>query len=768
MAAFVVPVVPPRAATAALPSGSPRRRRRRGPLRVVAAVVPVGRTAGPFEPEPLVAGGAGSGGSGGGGGGGGSSGGGRWRGSTDGASVEAVAAGRVAPPPLPLTDPDAETVGTFRLAAASGSPPAPTPSLPRNGAVASPTAAGGSTATEDADDDVDADGDDAPPDEKATTVWTGRKHTASARAKISAANRGRVPWNKGRQHSEETRARIAAATRAAMNRPEVRNRMADKTVGRKHTPETRAKIRASCTARFHGRKDDDDVAAEATAVPAAATAAAAAATSAAVATSAAGDASWEGAPEQQTAAEATLAAGRGVAAAANRPRTSVARQPTSSDTSALPFSYDNAELGPRVLSSLAPAGRTGDAGTGTAWLAADDVSSAGGGRGTMPKRGPLSAETRAKLSRRIRDMWANDADYRARVTAGIASRATGRVRQLSAEHREAIRQSLLSRNAALREQGVAHPSTRYAEGEDRPRRRVAAADLTPAEAAARADARRAKRAAREAKRLARRAARAEEVAARRQSQKALVSQLVSAGSLPPLETLAQLDGWSGEPSAEGGAPADDGERVTGGWGDGGAPTGGAGGRPDAAQDFEAIRAGGVHLQGRLRGEPEGALNGGGHGVGAAAAAAADAPPLDLPPDVLVERIDYGDQLSFDLTATPVTPEAEDLLSTIGGDANDELLPAFSAGAPAQEPSAVDGEEDDDDSDSELDDDEEWDDEDEDEDEEDEADEEFDLTWEYEVEPAPQRAPPKSSGVAPVRKRILTYVNGAATMVDGPP
>jgi len=139
--------------------------------------------------------------------------------------------------------------------------------------------------------------------------------------------------------------------------------------------------------------------------------------------------------------------------------------------------------------------------------------------------------------------------------------------------------------------------------------------------------------------------------------------------------------------------------------------------------------------------------------------------------VLVERIDYGNQLSFDLTASPVAPEAGDLLSVIGGGDNDELLPAFSAGAPAREPSAVDGEEeDDDDSDSELEDDEEWDDDDEDDDDDDddEVDEEFDLTWEYEVEPAPRRTPSEQSKAAPVRKRILTYVNGAATMVDGPP
>lgn len=45
---------------------------------------------------------------------------------------------------------------------------------------------------------------------------TGRAHTEESRAKISAANKGNVPWNRGRKHSEETRRKIAEATRNAM------------------------------------------------------------------------------------------------------------------------------------------------------------------------------------------------------------------------------------------------------------------------------------------------------------------------------------------------------------------------------------------------------------------------------------------------------------------------------------------------------------------------------------------------------------------------
>jgi hypothetical protein len=46
----------------------------------------------------------------------------------------------------------------------------------------------------------------------------GRPHTESSRAKISAANKGKVPWNVGKSHSEETRLLIAEKTREAMLR----------------------------------------------------------------------------------------------------------------------------------------------------------------------------------------------------------------------------------------------------------------------------------------------------------------------------------------------------------------------------------------------------------------------------------------------------------------------------------------------------------------------------------------------------------------------
>eukprot|EP00967_Tisochrysis_lutea_P128933 scaffold221232_cov31-Tisochrysis_lutea.AAC.1 len=50
----------------------------------------------------------------------------------------------------------------------------------------------------------------------APTPAGGRAHTAESRAKISAANKGKTPWNAGKKHSEETRRKIAEKTRAAM------------------------------------------------------------------------------------------------------------------------------------------------------------------------------------------------------------------------------------------------------------------------------------------------------------------------------------------------------------------------------------------------------------------------------------------------------------------------------------------------------------------------------------------------------------------------
>ena len=49
-----------------------------------------------------------------------------------------------------------------------------------------------------------------------TKVVRGQPHTEESKAKISAANKGRKPWNAGKKHSEETRRKIAEKTKEAM------------------------------------------------------------------------------------------------------------------------------------------------------------------------------------------------------------------------------------------------------------------------------------------------------------------------------------------------------------------------------------------------------------------------------------------------------------------------------------------------------------------------------------------------------------------------
>lgn len=48
------------------------------------------------------------------------------------------------------------------------------------------------------------------------TKVLGHPHSDESKAKISAANKGKTPWNYGRQHSEETRKRIAEKTRESI------------------------------------------------------------------------------------------------------------------------------------------------------------------------------------------------------------------------------------------------------------------------------------------------------------------------------------------------------------------------------------------------------------------------------------------------------------------------------------------------------------------------------------------------------------------------
>ena len=55
-----------------------------------------------------------------------------------------------------------------------------------------------------------------PESELNPNIITGHAHSEISKAKISAANKGKVPWNVGKKHSEETKARIAEKTKEAM------------------------------------------------------------------------------------------------------------------------------------------------------------------------------------------------------------------------------------------------------------------------------------------------------------------------------------------------------------------------------------------------------------------------------------------------------------------------------------------------------------------------------------------------------------------------
>jgi hypothetical protein len=61
---------------------------------------------------------------------------------------------------------------------------------------------------------ADADAGQKTGDAPLPTPNGGFTHTAASKAKISASNKGRTPWNKGRQRSPEVKARIAAGVRA--------------------------------------------------------------------------------------------------------------------------------------------------------------------------------------------------------------------------------------------------------------------------------------------------------------------------------------------------------------------------------------------------------------------------------------------------------------------------------------------------------------------------------------------------------------------------
>lgn len=84
----------------------------------------------------------------------------------------------------------------------------------------------------------------APPPPPAAAAPLGRPHTPESRAKISASNKGKVPWNNGRKHSAETIARIRQRTMEAM-----RARSEAKEAWLREHPEEAAELEAQAEAR---------------------------------------------------------------------------------------------------------------------------------------------------------------------------------------------------------------------------------------------------------------------------------------------------------------------------------------------------------------------------------------------------------------------------------------------------------------------------------------------------------------------------------------
>lgn len=64
------------------------------------------------------------------------------------------------------------------------------------------------------DDDVNSDNDSSVPTYARKTAKGGYAHTNKSRARISKANKGNTPWNKGKNRSAGVKAKIAAGVRA--------------------------------------------------------------------------------------------------------------------------------------------------------------------------------------------------------------------------------------------------------------------------------------------------------------------------------------------------------------------------------------------------------------------------------------------------------------------------------------------------------------------------------------------------------------------------
>ncbi|GJD12665.1 hypothetical protein Gasu2_67390 [Galdieria sulphuraria] len=81
--------------------------------------------------------------------------------------------------------------------------------------------------------------------ESSTPRRTGSVHTPESKAKIAAARKGSIPWNKGRNHSKETREKISYSLRLKMADPKIREALRERQLGKLHSAMTRLRIRLS-------------------------------------------------------------------------------------------------------------------------------------------------------------------------------------------------------------------------------------------------------------------------------------------------------------------------------------------------------------------------------------------------------------------------------------------------------------------------------------------------------------------------------------------
>lgn len=241
---------------------------------------------------------------------------------------------------------------------------------------------------------------------KKVYVKVGTPHTEESKRKISAANKGNTPWNKGKKHSAETRRRIAEATRRAMSRPEVRERLRELARQRTHSSKTKVKIAQT---RLRSRV-------------------------------------------ASTLRKASIAwrssSGMGEYLEVTKSLRSVFRRTGRTPS---PFQYPSeviTELNQRVMV------RKDDM--------KDDDAKPKKPVNSLVKRS-MPESTRAKLSARIKELWA-DPEYRLKVSKGVQMRMreTSNIkRSLSEEHKQRIRATLLRRNAEQRaKNGVPSPAPR--------------------------------------------------------------------------------------------------------------------------------------------------------------------------------------------------------------------------------------------------------------------------------------------------------------------